>query len=452
MHFQLLGILLFSISSFAFSQTKQNKKTPNPTLLSGPMLGWVSHMQAYIWASAQDSIDINLILMPHNSNQVLNTIKPVISYTGAAYVYIFEPKGLTPGTKYQYKLTNHGRDLTLTHAFYTTVLWQWRTPAPDFSFLMGSCTYINDPPTDRPGKPYGSSSEIFSTMANQKADFMLWLGDNTYFRETDYSSTYGMAYRYRHTRADNNLKNFLSTMPHIATWDDHDFGPNDSDGSFLLKNNARNLFMQHWPQPNYGQNNQGIYTQWSFSDCDFFLLDGRYFRHTIPSDNQKEQMFGHNQLFWLQQALLNSQASFKFLVSGSQWINALNQKECFKHFPDEFHKLFNFIKNNQIKGVVLLSGDRHFSEIIVDSNLLNYALYDVTCSPLTSGVATSALAPDKPEAQNPQRVKGSLVKVHNFGHLSVTGERGKRQLIITFKDAEGKLVSEHLINQTDLKP
>ena len=48
--------------------------------------------------------------------------------------------------------------------------------APEFSFLAGACSYFNEPIYDRPGKPYGSDSSIFETMAKEKAAFMLWLG------------------------------------------------------------------------------------------------------------------------------------------------------------------------------------------------------------------------------------------------------------------------------------
>ena len=49
------------------------------------------------------------------------------------------------------------------------------------SFAIGSCSYVNEPEFDRPGKPYGSNFEIFNSINNKNPDFMLWLGDNMYF-------------------------------------------------------------------------------------------------------------------------------------------------------------------------------------------------------------------------------------------------------------------------------
>ena len=45
--------------------------------------------------------------------------------------------------------------------FQTQQLWKWRTDPPDFKFVIGSCSYVNEPKFDRPGEPYGSNFEIF---------------------------------------------------------------------------------------------------------------------------------------------------------------------------------------------------------------------------------------------------------------------------------------------------
>ena len=59
---------------------------------------------------------------------------------------------------------------------------------PAFSFVTGSCAFINEAKYDRPGKPYGGGYEIFESMAADDPDMMLWLGDNIYLREVDFQS------------------------------------------------------------------------------------------------------------------------------------------------------------------------------------------------------------------------------------------------------------------------
>ena len=166
--------------------------------------------------------------------------------------------------------------------FQTQELWKWRTDPPDVKFIVGSCSYINEPKFDRPGEPYGSNFEIFKSINKKNPDFMLWLGDNTYLREPDWNSRTGFIKRYSHTRAFPELQPLLASTHHYATWDDHDYGPNNSDGSFWLKETASEIFKLFWGNPNYDITGKGGITgffQWS--DLDFFLLDNRYHRLSL---------------------------------------------------------------------------------------------------------------------------------------------------------------------------
>ena len=78
-------------------------------------------------------------------------------------------------------------------------------------------------------------------------------------------------------------------MPQYAIWDDHDFGPNDGDKSFVLKETSRKVFMNCWANPSYGEEGKGIYTRITYNDCDFFLMDDRYFR---SNDDIKAMAYG----------------------------------------------------------------------------------------------------------------------------------------------------------------
>src|SRR5690606_32402414 len=115
--------------------------------------------------------------------------------------------------------------------FQTLADWQFRATAPDFHFITGSCNYLNDEPYDRPGKPYGQGGEIHRHMAESGADFMLWLGDNMYTRPAEYSSPSGIWYRYFKDFSAPEMQPLLRNMHHYAVWDDHDYGPNDSNRS-----------------------------------------------------------------------------------------------------------------------------------------------------------------------------------------------------------------------------
>ena len=136
--------------------------------------------------------------------------------------------------------------------FQTQPMWRWRTDPPAMKIAIGSCAYINDPPYDRPGRPYGDGVEIFKAIADQKPDAMVWLGDNIYYREADWLSESGMRYRYAQNRELAELQPLLASAHHYAIWDDHDFGPDDSDRTFRLRETALGVFKDYWANVTYG--------------------------------------------------------------------------------------------------------------------------------------------------------------------------------------------------------
>ena len=55
---------------------------------------------------------------------------------------------------------------------------------------------------------------------------------------------------------------------------------------------------------------------------------------------------------WLEENLLNSDAPFKFIATGSQVLNPMNNKECLRDFSCEYNELLNFIAEYKINGVI----------------------------------------------------------------------------------------------------
>lgn len=247
---------------------------------AGPMLGYIEHRETAIWVQTQCAKTVSIKYWPLGSNEK-KTAQTITKQGDGCNTtnHTFIIGNLAMATIYQYEILLDGKPVKFNYplTFKTKTLWEWRTDAPDFSFMLGSCFYVNDSAYDRP-KPYGQGSEILNKMNEKSTDLMLWLGDNTYTREADFSSAFGLNYRYAHTRSDKNLQPFLAGRNHYAIWDDHDYGPNDADKSYVLKQAAQQIFKEYWPAKSYGDGNEGIYTSFSFSDADFFLLDNRYFR------------------------------------------------------------------------------------------------------------------------------------------------------------------------------
>ena len=445
----LLIVFFYGSLTASFAQ-------PASMVISGPMLGQVELRTAIIWIELSPDVRTAAIRYWKKSEPQKIFQQPYTGQLGREFNAVkFFIGGLDFNSNYEYDFLLNGKSSLAKGDFTTKDLWQWRKPPPDFTFLTGSCAYFNESRFDRPGRPYGGDSTIFETMAQNPAAFMLWLGDNWYTREVDYSSVWGLWYRASHDRRLPILKKFWQSMPHYAIWDDHDFGPDDSDGSYILKDSSRSVFMNYWGNPSYGQDGKGIYTQFSFGDADFFLTDDRYFRSSdllIDSVNGKpnpeKHFFGREQLDWLMNALATSEATFKVIAVGSQALNQLNRDtEGLDHYPAEFEELMEFLDSQKVSGVIFLTGDRHHSEIIEYKRQGNYSLYDITVSPLTSGVSHVRGV----EINNPARVPGTLVEAQNFARISIKGHAGERIFRVEFIDTKGVEKASWEIDQNMLR-
>jgi len=404
-------------------------------LKSGPMLGYSEMREVIVWLQTTEKGKIQLNywdqILP---NQIFKSeiVETDISTAFTAKIIL---SLLEPGKKYGYQVLLNEKPLLFPYPleFQTQSLWQWRTDPPAFSIALGSCAYINDTPYDRPGKPYGSNYHIFESILAKKPDAMLWLGDNTYLRETDWNSRSGILYRYSHTRATPELQGLLGSVHHYAIWDDHDFGPDNSDRGFIHKEATLEAFRLFWGNPTSGLPDQnGITSQFQWADIDFFLLDNRFSRAPDERKTGERTQFGKAQIEWLLDALKTSKAPFKMVATGGQFLSASAIAENhIKLYPEEREYLIKRIEEEELTNIIFLTGDRHLTELTELKLPNGKFIYDLTVSPLTSGVNTN---PDS----NVLRVPGTLVTEHNFGLLTFSGKRQERKLTIKIFDAAGK--------------
>jgi alkaline phosphatase D len=164
----------------------------------------------------------------------------------------------------------------------------------------------------------------------------------------------------------------------------------------------------------------------------------------FPNDEKK--MLGEQQMEWLKNSLLYSNATFKIIVAGSQVLNPLSPFERFGNFPAEYDELMNFIKDYKINGVLFLTGDRHHSEIIKLNRPGDYSLFDITVSPLTSATHPFSGV----EKNNPFRVLG-IDEKQNYAKFSFSGRRGDRKLTVIFFGIKGDKLGEWSISEKELK-
>ncbi|MEW6213529.1 MAG: alkaline phosphatase D family protein [Acidobacteriota bacterium] len=440
--------LLLVFASLIFGQTQPDAAQ---WLRSGPMLGYAEMTGTILWLQTRRPLRAQIRFWKQGQPATARLSRPIDSKEENDLIARFTLTQLEFGSRYEYEIYLDGLRVALPFqpSFQTQPMWRHRADPPSVKVAIGSCAYINDPPFDRPGDPYGKGFEIFKTIAAQKPDAMIWLGDNLYFREADWLTESAMRYRYAQTRELAELQPLLATTHNYAIWDDHDFGPNDSDRTFRLKDASLRVFKDYWANNTYGtRDTPGVFGRFEWGDVEFFLLDDRYHRspNHMPAGNDKV-MFGEAQMRWLMESLASSNATFKIIAGGNQMLNPMVEFEGFGKVPAEQKRLLDFLRDAKIKGVVFLSGDRHHTELIRRAEPGLYPLYDFTSSPLTSGGSRL-----EDEANNPARVPGTWVTdgVRNFGLLEFSGPEKDRRLKLRTLDLAGKELWQFEIKASEL--
>lgn len=398
------------------------------------MLGYSEMKEALIWVQTTRPASVQVEYWPADRPDLRHRteIRQTIRNEGFTARLIADQ--VEPGNVYEYALLINDEVVPLDYpaVFQTQALWQWRTDPPPFKMALGSCSYVNEPAYDRPGRPYGADYNIFTTIHQMRPDAMLWLGDNTYLREPDWFSRTGFLHRYTHTRSLPELQALLASTHHYAIWDDHDYGQDNSDGSFVHKDLSTDVFRLFWGNPTCGLPGQGGTTSaFKWADMDFFLLDNRYFRTANNRKTGQPTLLGQEQLEWLVNALVSSRAPFKFVAVGGQVLNTHAGHETYINLaPDERAFLLKRIEEEGIRNVVFLTGDRHHTELSKLTLGNGIDIYDLTVSPLTSGSHQG-------EERNLLREAGTLVSTRNFGMLEFDGPRTERTMTIRIYDSQG---------------
>ncbi len=407
-------------------------------LENGPLLGYSTLHEVMIWVQTTGAAKVQVVYFPAGTQEkhYSNTVQTRKQDAFTAHLLLDEIK---PATTYHYDVLVDGKKQNpgFETSFTSKSIVPYHTDPPEFSFAASSGCYINEPEFDRPGNEYGGNYRIFETIYKQHPDFIIWGGDNVYLRQKEWESWTGVVHRYTHDRKTPEMQKLFANVHNYAIIDDHDFGPNDSDGSFAFKDMTTRAFRTFWANPPRVANLKSSTSFFSWYDADFFMLDNRYYRSPNYLISDDKTQLGKEQLEWLKNALVFSKAKFKFVLMGGQFLNAYPSYEAYTNygFNKEREEIINFIYEQQIKNVIFITGDRHYTDLSILKKRGKPDIIDITLSPFTSGPNTHAL-----EEKNFLRVKGTTVMKRNFGLLKISGPRKHRKLEISVIGTDGDLL------------
>lgn len=398
-----------------------------PPAVTGPMIGHVGERSAHIWLRPAGAAEVTLTVRDPAGKVVFEEQKAALAERD--FCIAWKVGELTPATGYSYSFS-----------------WQ---AGGDAAAPAGPWPFRTAPPADLPGRAslaFGSCASekfpaVWERMAIEGAEAIFLCGDTPYIDTSDLAKN---RQRHREFLAQRGLAELIRTRPTVGTWDDHDFGGNDSDGTKVDRETIRKVFTEYRAHEAFGEEGEGIYTTFRRGPVEVFLIDARYFSQTGPSpvDAAKKTLLGSRQWEWLKAKLLASTAPFKILVTGMVWHDKPNkEKDDWQTYAHEREALFDFLAEHKIEGVVLLGGDVHVSLLLehLPAERLGYPLFEYVVSPLHDSVIPS-LVPTKDK-----RLRWSSVEPNVFLRTvaDTTGERPT--LTSTWIKMDGRRLHEHVI-------
>jgi len=257
---------------------------------------------------------------------------------------------------------------------------------PVFTIAFGSCNNQN------------IVNPFWEEIQSHKPDVWIWGGDIIY---SDTEDMRMLENNYILQKNKTDYQKFIKSTSIIGTWDDHDYGMNDGGSEYPKKSESQQLFLDFMdvPKNDIRRQQEGVYHSEIF-DTDghkikIIILDTRYFRSNLTPDNESDKrykpnnygegtMLGEQQWKWLETQLTNSEADYHIVMSSIQLLSYQHGFEAWGNMPHEVDRLEELIVASKAKGVIILSGDRHISEISrKEIGPDKYSLIDFTSSGMT---------------------------------------------------------------------
>jgi hypothetical protein len=342
-------------------------------LKSGPILGDPGPDRMRVWARTDRAASLAVEYKPSAAAWPGTVSAAVSTDASSDFSGTIALTGLQASSAYDYRLVLDGQP--------TTETWSFRTlgpvgPGTVTTFALGADLEWGLDPFD-----------IFRHIPDHNPDVMLYLGDQIYADDPVLIGNSSAAYfrKYRENWGELWLRPFLGRIPSLMTWDDHEILDNWDKGTADPYTAARAAYDayqgSHNPAPRTAG---GIPFSTRAGDAAFYFLDTRTFRspESAPDDASKT-MLGSAQKGDLKQWLSLSTARFKFIVSSIMWNDhGTTGNDSWAGYTTEREEIFQYIRSNHRCGVLLLSGDQHWTGVFRLADVAPYYLNELSPTPL----------------------------------------------------------------------
>ncbi|OQR92339.1 alkaline phosphatase D [Achlya hypogyna] len=370
-------------------------------------LGGASATSVTLWLFSPTAVAVRL------RTRALELVKQAELHSSTSVITL---PALVPATSYAWTvelLAANGTPIFSTDIRASTLVAEGATDAVHFAF--GSCTMAL-PVLYR---VFGFGSNLDYIAQTLRPNFMLLLGDQVY---ADVDGAFDTDALYRKTVHDTSYQALTTALPIFSMYDDHEIennwnGDHATDPLYAKRTSLyRAYFGQRNPPPvRPGEH----YYSWASGAASFFMLDVR--KHASPKyamDNGTKTKLGVVQKADLIAWLSTTTTPFKIIVS-PMVVSTLGTKstdEGWALYQHEYHEIFSHVHSANISGVVVLSGDLHWSGVFQHGEYP--FLFEVGASP----IAAIPVAPWVPDwaIKSPDKLLFSSFTGTHFGHVCVT--------------------------------
>ena len=420
------------------------------TVLALLLLGWVSVAEppallaqdnppiAWAWSGAvtDDSIrivtklarglrQVRLVITPDRANAE-STTYPSDGYAtpDPHGVVAFTPDNLAQATRYRYRLeTPEGARLD----------GRFRTYAKGpFSFRLAFASCAST----------ASNHVVFDAIREKAPDLFVHMGD---FHYLNIARDDPDAFRRAYDRVlDSPRQSALYRSTPIAyIYDDHDYGPDNSDSTSPSRSAATSVYRERVPHYPLARGAQTSQQAFDIGRVRVIITDMRAARSPLTVPREERTLLGSDQLRWLEQEFTEARdRPLVVWVNTVPWITRINERtdEGWAPYADERTRLADIIeKLGLTRRIVMLSGDGHMAAIDDGTN----SAYMTNRRDDTRGFFVAHAAP----MDRWTRTKGGPYshgvsrRNHQFGLLDVADSGSALDVTISARNALGNVIT-----------
>jgi hypothetical protein len=385
-------------------------------LIAGPLVGPASPTSATLWVWTLDRATVDRLRLrlagTSRAPAVRDLVDPLLRgdldrvYAGSQIVAL-TLEALEPGRAYDAELTLDDDGPVLDRVAFRTA----QVPASHgtVELVVGSCVDL----------PNHTDVPVFERMAERRADVAVLLGDNCYYVNwfgkdsdsmwkggwfrADWDDPRRMLMRQLAARNVPQFAALSRTTSLYATWDDHDFGYNNSAGhdatGWVGRELSSTIFRAMWPGPYCAADGRSVYHTFRTGPVEVFVTDTRY-----EKDHRAKVTLGAAQLRWLLEGLAASDAPVKILVVSSQFLYRPTPESFLAEAATERAAILDALGLGSSPGIVrgrvlLVSGDVHHSELLRAPTTGTPKVLELTSSSIRTGEAGSPMTEWAPGSQ-----------------------------------------------------